>query len=168
MNRKITLLLAALSLFIAMKSCVYHDVSDMKTSENTDQSLFDEIGEGGFIYFQNGSTLSPDPASPHGLFKLRFNSIAGASLDSNGELPAGGKFKEGSLVVKEVYQNNNLAVYAVMKKAPSDNSSGNGWLWSEYALDGTPLSSIEGQGAGCINCHSNTPNRDLVRTFDLH
>lgn len=168
MERTITLLAIGVAMFIVLKSCVNHDFDDITTSENTDQSLYHEINEGGFVYYENGNLLTPDPASPHGLFKLRFNSIAASSLNESGELPENGKFKDGSLLVKEVYQNNSLAVYAVMKKAPSDKSAGNGWLWSEYALDGTPLFSIEREGNGCINCHSDTPHRDLVRTFDLH
>ena len=160
--------MAGLTILVIMKSCVDHNFGDITTSLNTDQSLFGEVEATGFEYFQNASLLSPAPESPHGLFKLRFNSIAASSFDNNGELPEAGKFKEGSLVVKEVYQNNSLAVYAVMKKAPSDDSAGNGWLWSEYALDGTPLYSIENEGKGCIDCHSDTPNRDLVSTFDLH
>lgn len=168
MDRTTGLLTAGVAIFILMKSCVYHDFADITTSENSDQSLYNEIKEDGYVYFQNGNLLSPADASPHGPFRLRFNSIAVSSLDSNGELPLGGKFKEGSLIVKEVYQNNNIAVYAVMKRAPSDGAAGNGWLWSEYALDGTPLYSIQREGVGCIDCHSDTPNRDLVRTFDLH
>ena len=168
MDRKVIILAAGLSIFIVMKSCVYHDFGDFTTSDNSDASLFDEINEAGYQFYQNGSLLAAAPESPHGSFKLRFNSAAASSLDNTGELPENGKFKEGSIVVKEIYQNNSLSLYAVLKKAPSDAAAGNGWLWSEYALDGSVLYSIESEGAGCIDCHSDTPNRDLVRTFDLH
>jgi hypothetical protein len=102
------------------------------------------------------------------MFKLRFNSVAFAALGPDGELPENSSFPTGSVVVKEVFVNSTIAVLAVIKKSPADPNAGQGWLWAEYALDGTPHFSIEQKGNGCIGCHNETPNRDLVRTFDLH
>jgi Cytochrome P460 len=90
------------------------------------------------------------------------------ALDGNGELPQNSSFPKGSVLVKEVYRNSALIGLAVMKKAPTDASAGDGWLWAEYGLDGLPGASITTKGSGCISCHNDTPNRDLVRTFDLH
>jgi hypothetical protein len=147
---------------------VYHDISDPDYVNATDESLFDEVSDGGYTYYESGNTVAGAPQSPHGFFRLRFNSTAMQALDANGELPENGAFPMGSVVVKEVYVNSNLTLLAVMKKVPLDANAGNGWLWAEYALDGTPAIGIGGKGANCINCHNDTPNRDLVRTFDLH
>lgn len=59
---------------------------------------------------------------------------------------------------------------AVAKKAPASASAGATYLWAEYALDGRPVISLTGKGAigSCVSCHSTTPNRDLMLTFDLH
>jgi Cytochrome P460 len=149
-------------------ACVNHEFRDVSTSVNTSESLFTELNAGGYQYYQNGGTLSPASASTHGSFRLRFNGIAASSLDNSGELPLGNTFKDGSILVKEVYRNNILSLYAIMKKAPLDPTAANGWLWAEYALDGTAVYSISQKGAGCTNCHSETPNRDFVRTFDFH
>jgi len=106
--------------------------------------------------------------SPHGQFKLRFNAIAASVLDNTGELPTNGRFPVGSILVKESYLNNTLSGLVVIKKAPTDANASNGWLWGFYSLDGVATISIEEKGSQCVNCHSSSPNRDLIRTFDLH
>ena len=163
----IYLILAVLT-FLPVVSCVYHELDSPSLSSETDLSLFEEINETGFEYYQGGNTLMPASASPHGNFKLRFNAKALSSLDDSGELPEGGTFAEGSVIVKEVYANNQISVYAVMKKASSDAAAGNGWLWSEYGPDGGVYISIAAKGSSCISCHDDLPNRNLVRTFDFH
>ena len=154
--------------FLPLISCVYHELDDPSLSSITDASIFAEINEAGFEFYQGGTILSPASASPHGTFKLRFNEEALSSLDGTGELPEGGTFIEGSVIVKEVYVNNVLNIYAILKKAPSDVNAANGWLWSEYRPDGAVHYSIAARGNACTSCHDDLPNRDFVRTFDLH
>ena len=161
-------LTATILVVILFKSCVNHDISDPELVDATDASLFDEANESGYTYYQSGNTISPAAESPHGMYKLRFNSIAFRALDSNGELPENASFPKGSVLVKEVYRNSVLVGLAIIKKAPTDASAGDGWLWAEYDLVGNPGATITGKGSGCIGCHNDTPNRDLVRTFDLH
>ena len=153
---------------ILFKSCVDHDISDPDIPDASDESLFEETNDNGYTYYQSGNIISPAAESPHGMYKLRFNSVALQALGGNGELPENASFPKGSVLVKEVYRNSVLIVLAVIKKAPTDANAGDGWLWAEYALDGTPAVSITTKGNGCISCHNDTPNRDLVRTFDLH
>jgi hypothetical protein len=154
--------------FLPVISCVYHELDDPSSSAYTNAKLFREIKAPGFEYYQGGATLQPASASPHGNFKLRFNEEALSSLDPSGELPEDGTFAEGSLIVKEVYVDNVLSIYAIMKKAPGDANAANGWLWSEYGPDGSVAYSIAGKGNGCTPCHDDLPHRDFVRTFDLH
>jgi hypothetical protein len=167
MKISIYLILVALT-FLPLISCVYHELDDPSLSLITNASIFEEINEAGFEYYQGGTILSPASASPHGNFKLRFNQEALSSLDETGELPEGGTFIEGSVIVKEVYVNNVLNIYAILKKAPSDVNAANGWLWSEIGPDGAVQYNIAGKGNACTSCHDDLPNRDFVRTFDLH
>ena len=161
-------IILAVVTFLPLISCVYHKLDSPSSSPITDAILFEEINEGGFEYYQGGATLLPASASPHGNFKLRFNQEALSSLDATGELPDGGVFMNGSVIVKEVYVNNVLTIYAVMKKAPSDVNAANGWLWSEYLPDGRASYGIALRGNVCTSCHDDSPNRDFVRSFDFH
>lgn len=166
-NRILVLNIAMIGL-ILMKSCTYHDLSDPTLIPATDASLFEEAVDDNYIFYQNGLVLPPAPQSPHGPFRTKFNSVASSALDNTGKLAVDGNFPEGSVVVKESYRNSVLNVISAMKKAPGDPNSRNGWVWAEYAVDGKALVSLEERGAQCIGCHSDAPNRDLVRTFDLH
>jgi hypothetical protein len=139
-----------------------------KTDTDTDEALYNEVKASGYTYYQGGNILAGAPASPHGNFKLRFNSVAQTVLDSTGELPAGVSFPTGSMIVKEVYDGSSLHLFAVMKKDPSNTNAAGGWLWAELNTDGSTNFSTGKKGDGCISCHSNSPNRDLTRTFDLH
>lgn len=161
--KKYFIVFALLSLFISfMQSC--------KKDENEgDKTLFAEATATGYTFYQNkDSILSAAGNSPHGKFKLRFNATAQAALDSTGELPTGSLFPAGSIIVKEVYSNTFINLFAVMKKESSNGNAGNGWLWAEYKTDGSAQYSISEKGGSCISCHSNNPHRDFTRTFDLH
>lgn len=139
-----------------------------KEDTEADKQLYNESIASGFTYYQSAATLSAASPSPHGSFKLKVNATAAAVLDSLGELPAGSTFPSGSIIVKEVQSGGATSIYAVMKKDPSNENAGSGWLWAEYNTDGSTVFSITKKGDGCISCHSGTPNRDLVRTYDLH
>ena len=112
---------------------------------------------------------APAAGSPHGNFRLKFNSIAAAVLTDSGRLPVGGEFPEGSLVVKEVMSGTSVALYAIMRKdTKSKYRSSENWLWGEYLPGGDVIVSAGEKGTQCTSCHSSGTNRDLVRSFDLH
>jgi len=169
MNKVIKLegiLVFALILFGA---CEYHNLDEPPDAiDATDESLFDEANGDGFTYYQNGNLIPSAPQSAHGIFKLRFNQIAAGALGPDGELPENSSFPIGSVVVKENFQGSTLNILAVMKKVPADIHANAGWIWAGYYIDGTTAISIEENGSACVSCHSETPNRDLVRTFDFH
>lgn len=128
----------------------------------TNASLFELVQQTASSgYYQSGNVLPAAGNSPHGSFKLRMNINARAVLNTSGELPAGEKFPDSSLIVKEL-QLPGTTQYAVMYK------SGKSWSWAEFSATGNPVYSVTSNGAACISCHSISPNRDLVRTFDLH
>lgn len=139
-----------------------------KKIENEEEDLFNALQQSGYTYYQNGAVLSAAAPSPHGSFKLRLNAVAQAVVDSAGEIPAGNSFPEGSIIVKEVYSGNSLNLYAIMKKTTESKYAASGWVWAEFDPQGKAIFSISKKGDGCISCHSGTPNRDLVRTYDLH
>jgi len=116
----------------------------------------------GTTYYQNGNILSAAGNSPHGSFKLRFNAKATSVLNGQLELSPSGIFPDSSLLVKEVFSGTTLQLYAVMFKHKGE------WAWAEYGVTGNVIYSLANQGGACISCHSQSPNRDLVRTFDLH
>jgi hypothetical protein len=131
------------------------------------ENLYEEATATGLTFYQNNdSILSPAGPSPHGTFKLKFNSTTVSQLGSDGKFP-GGTFQDGSVIVKEVYSGNQVTLYAVMKKDDS-RFSANGWLWGEYKPDGEVVYSVGEKGKVCVSCHSGSPNRDLTRSFDLH
>lgn len=132
------------------------------------ESLYDEAKASDLVFYQNtDALLSPAGSSPHGPFKLKFNSLAASQLGADGRLPIGSIFQTGSLIVKEVYVGSTLELYVVMKKDDS-KFAGEGWLWAEYEPDGKAVYNISEKGNSCIACHATNPNRDLVKSFDLH
>nr|MBP7438447.1 cytochrome P460 family protein [Bacteroidia bacterium] len=163
MNNSLKLMLMLLPAVTTMIAC-----KKDKEESSADQAFSSEIRNGSYSYYQNGNTLSAASPSPHGSFKLKFNSTALAALDSTGELPSGATFPNGSVIVKEVVSGSGVTLLAVMKKEPSNANAGSGWMWAEYEPDGSTVFSVGKKGDGCIGCHSGSPNRDLVRSFDLH
>lgn len=139
--------------------------------QSPDQQLFyKSIKTSDFIYYKNNNTVFPSssPSAHNPYFRVRFNHIGANALTDNGKLPVGGSFPIGSLVVKELYneQNGELKYLAVMEKIPTDTNSGAGWLWGEYKANGEVHIGVPAKGAACISCHS-TNARDYVRLFDL-
>lgn len=134
-----------------------------KPSSFTDENFYKLVSDtNNRIYYQNGAVLSPMGGSPHGPFKLFFNHKAAAVLDAGLELPIGSTFPDSSLLVKEVFNGSSFVLYAFIFK-----HSGS-WTWGEYGPTGNIIYSIGNAGAACIGCHSSAPQRDLVKTFDVH
>lgn len=133
------------------------------------KGLYEEASDGGLVLYKNkDSIMGAAGGSPHGKFKLKFNTIASGQFGADGKFPAGATFLNGSLIVKEVYSGNELTLYAVMKKDPESKFASGGWLWAEYNPGGETEFSVAKKGDGCVSCHSGSPNRDLTRSFDLH
>jgi hypothetical protein len=169
MTKAITRIVIAVFVLVMFQACEYHNLEPPDPIDATDESLFAEADAEGFVYYREGNVIPSDNnPGPHGFFKLRFNSKAVTALGPDGKLAENGRFPEGSVIVKELYLNSTLNILAVMKKAPSDGHAEEGWIWAEYHLDGRPAISLEEKGARCVFCHIQTPNRDLVRTFDAH
>ena len=148
---------------------VFHSCRKDHGETDVDKLLFQAINQDtGYTYYQNGSVLAGAAASPHGSFKLRYNTIAQSVLDASGELPAGNSFPTGSVIVKEIMNGGSINLYAIMKKDPTNQYAESGWLWAEIKPNGTASFTAAKKGSGCVGCHGETPNRDFIRTFDFH
>lgn len=160
--RKIILPVVTVLVITGLYACTWD--KGLPDSNLTDAALFgittDTTGK---VYYQNSAILPPAGGSPHGNFRLRFNSKAASVLDGSLELPVGQTFPDSSLIVKEALDGSNtLSIYAVMYKYKGS------WLWAEYYAGGSVIYSNTLNGPVCISCHSAGANRDLVRTFDEH
>lgn len=136
----------------------------------TDSELFALVQQATYTFYQGDSSRKASQGGPHGHFVLKFNSIAAQALGSDGKLPAGGTFPEGSLITKETYSDATgpLNLYAVMLKKSGDARASGGWLWAEYGETGTVTVSTSGKGTNCLTCHSLSGQRDYVRIFALY
>ncbi len=136
--------------------------------KKTNDALLEESKSVDLSFYKSKDTIySPAGGSPHGNFKLKFNSQAVSKLDPSGKLPAGGSFDDGALIVKEIYSGTELTLYAVMKKDRKSKFSSKGWLWAEYEPSGKVVYNVSSQGKACTSCHSSS-DKDLTRSFDLH
>lgn len=138
-------------------------------AKKNNEKLYEESKASSLSFYKNKDTLlAPKGGSPHGNFKLKLNSTALKALDAMGELPAGAKFENGSLIVKEVFKGNELEMYAIMKKDPTSKYASQGWVWAEYGPSGNVIYNASKNGKACISCHSASNNRDATTFFDLH
>ena len=141
-----------------------------KTGKNptlafTDLALRDSCAASYHHYYKNDSSLLIKAAgsnSPHGPFKLRFNSIALNALTDDGKLPRAASMPEGSLVIKDVYVDGKLEIYALMYK-----TSG-AWLWAEIKPNKQVLYSVYKNPGTCVGCHNQSGNRDLLLSFEYY
>ncbi len=167
MKPYLTIIIILFAIVTSVQSC-------KKDNEDTstDTDLFNETSSAsGYTYYIGSPGITAGFGnSPHGFERVRFNSIAQAVLDSTGKLPSGASFPTGSIIVKEIYSSatGSINLLAIMKKDPDNGNSGNGYLWAEIKPDASVAFSTSKKGDGCISCHSGSPNRDLIRTFDLH
>jgi len=156
-------LIAIFILIAALISCTKKVGRDPELAFS-DQALLDSIKAPGSIYYKNDpNTFLPGTNGPHGPYKLRFNKIGFNALTDNGELPVGASMPNGSFIIKDIYDaNNQIKLYAFMYKRSG------AWLWGEIKPDKEVLYSVYKNPSTCINCHSQTGNRDLVTTFHFH
>lgn len=103
------------------------------------------------------------------IVRVSLNARALGALQS-GRLPPAAQFPDGSIILKEVRPRADApaTVYAVMYKDAGNTLAGNGWLWAEFAPDGSVEYSVSNRGTACTSCHQREQGQlnDLVRTFE--
>lgn len=77
-----------------------------------------------------------------------------------------GSIPDGSIIVKENYMpDKTLDAITVMYKIKGYDADNNDWFWAKYSPDGTVQD--EGKIQGCIDCHGQRRDHDLIWTSDL-
>jgi hypothetical protein len=101
------------------------------------------------------------------LVRVSMNATALNAL-RNDTLPMGTSFPKGSVVFKQIIENGQTTLFALIYKDPNNSLSAGGWLWSELYPEGRVAYSIANKGSGCIGCHSfgKGLQNDLIRTFE--
>jgi hypothetical protein len=135
-----------------------------KKAKGTDKELF-EMAEStsGFVWYKNSDeVLSKSSASghPQPFLRTRYNSVAATQLDSDGKIVSGASFPEGSLIVKELLDNEkSLARYAILyKQSGNKDADTQGWVWGYINADGSVSEPASNKGSSCISCHSQADN----------
>ena len=161
--KKITVLSICLVSIFAISSC-----KKEKEEIGTDQELYDLAkATSGFTWYKNSSSLL-DKSSGSGhsqpFLRTRYNAVAATKLESNGKIIIGSIFPEGSLIVKELYDNSTtLGRYAILyKKSASADADANGWVWGYINADGSVAVAASQKGGSCISCHSQADNIDYM------
>lgn len=161
---KILFIISILSSGVAFVSACKKD----KAPSETDLELYEmSKTTAGFVWFKDTNLLlskSSGSAHPQAYLRTRYNSIAASKLDSNGKIIAGSVFPQGSLIVKELYENSTtLSRYAILyKNAGSKDADANGWVWGYIDAGGSVAEPASKKGASCINCHSQSNNIDYM------
>lgn len=152
-------------IFILISSIFYSCTKDIGKNPLLgygDKPLFDSCKKADGLYYYKGSSavIANDPAagSPHGSFKLKFNSIANSMLTDGGMIPAGQVFPNGSMVIKET----TSGLYAFLYKREGS------WLYGEVnQQSGKVVHSVSAEPSICTGCH-NFASRDHVISFDFY
>ncbi len=139
-----------------------------KQATGTDKELYEmsKVTDG-FIWFKNsGSLLNKSAGSghPQPFLRTRYNAVAATKLDSNAKIMNGATFPEGSLIVKELYENStSLVRYAILyKNSGSADADARGWVWGYINADGGVATAASKKGSSCISCHSQADNIDYM------
>jgi hypothetical protein len=135
-----------------------------KEEKELDDELFElSKSSDGFVWYKNSSNLlskSSGSGHPQASLRTRYNATAAKQLDTNGKIVANANFSEGSLIVKELYENgSSLSRYAILlKKSDSPFADAKGWVWGYINADGKVSEAASNKGKACIGCHSQSDN----------
>jgi hypothetical protein len=99
---------------------------------------------------------------PHGIqVSLYLSDEAGDAF----EQPVGETMPDGTIMVKENWQEDNLAYYTIMQKRSGYDPDNNDWFYAMISGEG------EIQAAGrlgdCIGCHAAVRSNDFVYSFPV-
>ena len=164
-NRK-ALLIVIVAGFLALST--FHACKKKDDPTGIDKQLYDLATEtAGFVWYKHSdSLLARSAGSGHSepFLRTRFNATAATMLDSIGKVTPGSTFPDGSLVVKELFDDlTTLGRYAILYKQPTDdNADANGWVWGYLNANGSVVTSASDKGSGCIGCHSQANNIDYM------
>lgn len=163
MKKSIILSSILLGLIFILPSCK-NDPPDGIDSEMYELGRSDN----GFTWYKNSSAqlTSNSDFSGHSESKqrTRFNSVAATMLDADFKVMEGITFPEGSLIVKELYNNSgNLRTYAMLYKRPDlPEADDAGWVWGYFNEKGGIRAPASEQGSQCRGCHNQQGSIDYT------
>jgi hypothetical protein len=156
-----------ISSYILLFLMIYSCKKDT-TASDIDADLYEKAkSSSGFTYYKNSNELlekSSGSGHPQAFLRTKYNIIAAEKLDSNGKIIEGTVFSEGSLIVKELFDDaTKLGRYAILYKNSSSSVADNkGWVWGYINENGKVAESASNKGASCINCHTQNGNVDYM------
>ena len=159
--------LTALALAVLIISVTYSCKKKKQTSQS-DIDLYELAKQtDGYVWYKKtDKLLDKSSGSGHSqpLLRTRYNSIAATKLDSVGKIIAGSTFPEGSIIVKELYDNaTTIGRYAILHKESSNsNADEKGWVWGYINADGSVAETSTNKGNACKSCHSQAGNIDYA------
>ena len=116
-------------------------------------------------YKESDAKLPRSAGSGHNqaLLRTRFNPIASTVLDTNGQVVPDTLFPNGSVIVKELWDDaSTLSLYAILFKKPDHPyADADGWVWGYVEPDGNARELSSNKGMACRGCHSGTGNIDF-------
>lgn len=153
----------ALVLFTGLLSCRHE-----KPESPIDRELYELASSASaFTWFAHTDVLldkSNGSGHPQPFLRTRYNAIAAAMLGADGRILSGAEFSEGSLIVKELFQNQTqLSRFAILyKNSASPHADAKGWVWGYIDADGAVAVPSSDKGVACISCHSQAGNIDYM------
>lgn len=136
-------------------------------AEGTDLMLYNmALDANGHVWYKlSDANLTKSSGSGHNFdyLRTRYNATAATQLDSVGKIKTDAQFPEGSLVVKELYdQPGSVERFAILyKQTGHADADATGWVWGYVNNDGTVRTSATDKGEGCRGCHLQSGNIDL-------
>jgi len=132
----------------------------------TDKELYDLAKEtSGFTWYKNSDEFlerSSESGHSQPYLRTRYNPVSDGVTGTDGKVIPGSVFPDGSLIVKELYDNSKtLETYAILyKKYKHQDADENGWVWGYLEADGTVIETASNKGRACIDCHDQDENTD--------
>lgn len=139
-----------------------------KEAGETDKALYEMAKTStGFTWYKHSGELldkSPGSGHPQPFLRTRYNTVAATKLDSSGKIVDGAVFPGGSLIVKELFEDESTLVrYAILyKDEESPDADERGWVWGYINEDGTVAEPASKKGASCKSCHLQADNIDYM------
>jgi hypothetical protein len=158
---------ALLSIFCLSLFTIYSCQKDDE-AKGTDKELFDMAQSStSFTWYKNADSLlarSPGSGHPQPFLRTRYNTIAATKLDSTGKIMPDAQFADGSLIVKELFENSTtIGRYAILYKQTNHaDADANGWVWGYILANGSVVEPASKKGASCVGCHSQADNIDYM------
>lgn len=155
-------------MMLSLVSVITKSCKKEEPAKGTDRELYEMALEtDGFTWYKNADALLPKSSiTGHSetLIRTRYNATAAAELTVDGKVKDNTVFPDGSLIVKELYNNSNdLSTYAIQYKMNNHpDADADGWVWGYIRANGDVRDAASKKGSGCRGCHNQVGNINLT------